>query len=336
MRHSTRRLSEHSEHGRAEKPSANSVESVVAVFFASGQTATALTQASSDSICSSLSLPVGGILSSALWRIATKSLYRCSTSSSTSTSTSPTFVRLYGAWVYALLFAIIFVETGVVVMPFLPGDSLLFVVGAMCGAGLMSLPLVARAALARGGARQPEQLRDRPPLRAARVPAGRTRAASTSKAFDQAHAFYETLRRHHDRRRALHAVPAHLRAVRRRRRADDAHASSRSTTSAAARSGSAASRSPAMLFGNIPWVKEQPRQDHLGAILLPGAAGSHRRLAGAGEAAGEGRLIRRARGRTRGSAARASPSASRSPRARARGGLRRPVAGRRCDRLRGT
>src|SRR5260221_2288486 len=52
-----------------------------------------------------------------------------------------TFVQAYGAWVYALLFAIIFVETGVVVMPFLPGDSLLFVVGAMCGAGLMSLPL---------------------------------------------------------------------------------------------------------------------------------------------------------------------------------------------------
>jgi membrane-associated protein len=36
---------------------------------------------------------------------------------------------------------IIFVETGVVVMPFLPGDSLLFVVGALCGLGLMSLPL---------------------------------------------------------------------------------------------------------------------------------------------------------------------------------------------------
>ena len=52
-----------------------------------------------------------------------------------------TFVRSYGAWVYALLFAIIFVETGIVVMPFLPGDSLLFVVGAMCGIGLMSLPL---------------------------------------------------------------------------------------------------------------------------------------------------------------------------------------------------
>ena len=52
-----------------------------------------------------------------------------------------TFVEAYGAWVYALLFLIIFVETGVVVMPFLPGDSLLFVVGALCGAGLMNLPL---------------------------------------------------------------------------------------------------------------------------------------------------------------------------------------------------
>jgi len=51
------------------------------------------------------------------------------------------FVQAYGTWVYALLFVIIFVETGVVVMPFLPGDSLLFVVGALCGAGLMSLPL---------------------------------------------------------------------------------------------------------------------------------------------------------------------------------------------------
>ena len=51
------------------------------------------------------------------------------------------FVATYGAWVYALLFLIIFVETGVVVMPFLPGDSLLFVVGTMCGVGLMSYPL---------------------------------------------------------------------------------------------------------------------------------------------------------------------------------------------------
>ena len=52
------------------------------------------------------------------------------------------FVRDHGTWVYALLFVIIFVETGLIVMPFLPGDSLLFVVGAMCGVGLMNYPLV--------------------------------------------------------------------------------------------------------------------------------------------------------------------------------------------------
>jgi membrane-associated protein len=51
------------------------------------------------------------------------------------------FTQNYGTWVYALLFAIIFVETGLVVMPFLPGDSLLFIVGTLCGVGLLSLPV---------------------------------------------------------------------------------------------------------------------------------------------------------------------------------------------------
>jgi membrane-associated protein len=55
------------------------------------------------------------------------------------------FVAAYGVWVYALLFLIIFVETGVVVMPFLPGDSLLFVVGTLCGAGAMDLWPATRA-----------------------------------------------------------------------------------------------------------------------------------------------------------------------------------------------
>ncbi len=51
------------------------------------------------------------------------------------------FVAMHGAWVYALLFLVIFVETGFVITPFMPGDSLLFVVGALCGLELMSLPL---------------------------------------------------------------------------------------------------------------------------------------------------------------------------------------------------
>jgi membrane-associated protein len=52
------------------------------------------------------------------------------------------FVQAYGHWVYVLLFAIIFVETGLVVMPFLPGDSLLFVAGALAGTGAMNYPLL--------------------------------------------------------------------------------------------------------------------------------------------------------------------------------------------------
>jgi membrane-associated protein len=51
-------------------------------------------------------------------------------------------VSQYGVWVYALLFAIIFVETGLVIMPFLPGDSLLFVCGALAAVGGLSLPLL--------------------------------------------------------------------------------------------------------------------------------------------------------------------------------------------------
>ena len=52
------------------------------------------------------------------------------------------FVAQHGAWVYGLLFVIVFCETGLVVTPFLPGDSLLFVVGALAAAGGMSIALV--------------------------------------------------------------------------------------------------------------------------------------------------------------------------------------------------
>lgn len=51
------------------------------------------------------------------------------------------FVGTYGVWVYGLLFLIIFAETGFVVTPFLPGDSLLFAAGALCAAGAMNAAL---------------------------------------------------------------------------------------------------------------------------------------------------------------------------------------------------
>jgi membrane-associated protein len=49
-------------------------------------------------------------------------------------------VRAYGTWVYAMLFAIVFAETGFVVTPFLPGDSLLFAAGALCATGALGAP----------------------------------------------------------------------------------------------------------------------------------------------------------------------------------------------------
>ena len=61
-------------------------------------------------------------------------------------------LQQYGAWVYVLLFAIIFCETGLVVTPFLPGDSLLFIAGALAAGGgidvhVLALVLVAAAVL---------------------------------------------------------------------------------------------------------------------------------------------------------------------------------------------
>ena len=49
----------------------------------------------------------------------------------------------YGAWVYGLIFVIVFAETGLVVTPILPGDSLLFAAGALCGAGLLNPVIMA-------------------------------------------------------------------------------------------------------------------------------------------------------------------------------------------------
>ena len=50
-------------------------------------------------------------------------------------------VAAYGTWVYGILFAIVFAETGFVVTPFLPGDSLLFATGALCATGALQTPI---------------------------------------------------------------------------------------------------------------------------------------------------------------------------------------------------
>lgn len=100
------------------------------------------------------------------------------------------FVLAYGLWVYALLFLIVFVETGLVVMPFLPGDSLLFIVGALSGAGLMEFVPACAVLLAAA------ILGDQCNYSMGRWIGPKVFQWENSrwfnrKAFDQAHAFYE-------------------------------------------------------------------------------------------------------------------------------------------------
>ncbi|MFM1907114.1 MAG: hypothetical protein RLZZ591_791 [Pseudomonadota bacterium] len=101
------------------------------------------------------------------------------------------FVQSYGAWVYALLFLIVFVETGLVVMPFLPGDSLLFVVGALCGVGMMDFSVACAVLLVAA------VLGDQCNYTIGRYFGPKVFQWEDSRffnkrAFDQAHAFYET------------------------------------------------------------------------------------------------------------------------------------------------
>lgn len=98
-------------------------------------------------------------------------------------------VQEHGTWVYLVLFVIVFVETGLVVMPLLPGDSLLFVVGAMGGAGLLNLPLaMGLLVIAAIAGDQCNYLIGR--YFGQRLLDSQTRWFNR-KAYDQAHAFYE-------------------------------------------------------------------------------------------------------------------------------------------------
>jgi membrane-associated protein len=179
-----------------------------------------------------------------------------------------TFVQSYGAWVYALLFAIIFIETGVVVMPFLPGDSLLFVVGALAGAGLMNLPLVLAlliAAAILGNQSNYAIGRYFGP----RVFQWESSRFFNKEAFDQAHAFYEkyggvtiVLARFMPFLRTFAPFVAGVAQMTRSK-----------FTFFDVTGGTLWVGSVTMagyLFGNIPWVKANLDKIIWGAIMLPG------------------------------------------------------------------
>jgi membrane-associated protein len=178
------------------------------------------------------------------------------------------FVQNYGAWVYALLFLIIFVETGVVVMPFLPGDSLLFVVGAMCGVGMMSLPL--SMALLTVAAILGDQCnyaigRHVGP----RVFQWESSRFFNRRAFDQTHAFYEKYG-------GITIVVARFMPFLRTFAPFVAGVANMTRSKFTAYNVSGALlwvvgiTSIGYLFGNLPWVKEHLDKIIWGAILIPG------------------------------------------------------------------
>ena len=178
------------------------------------------------------------------------------------------FVRNYGAWVYALLFAIIFVETGLVVMPFLPGDSLLFVVGTMCASGLMSLPLVlALLWLAAVAGNQSNYAIGR--YFGPRVFQWESSRWFNRKAFDQAHAFYE-------RYGGITIVAARFMPFVRTFApfvAGVAQMTRRKFTMYDVSGGALWVGSVTLagyLFGSIPWVKDNLEKIIWATILLPG------------------------------------------------------------------
>jgi membrane-associated protein len=178
------------------------------------------------------------------------------------------FVLGYGAWVYALLFLIIFVETGVVVMPFLPGDSLLFVVGALCGLGLMNLPLTYALLIAAA------VLGNQTNYAIGRKVGQRVFQWDQSRwfnrrAFDQAHAFYEkyggvtlVVGRFMPFVRTFAPFVAGVAAMTRRR------FTFFDVTGGVLWVGSLVTAG--YLFGNVPWVQQNLSKIIWAMILIPG------------------------------------------------------------------
>ena len=178
------------------------------------------------------------------------------------------FVAAYGPWVYALLFLIVFVETGVVVMPFLPGDSLLFVVGTLCGAGLMDLPL-ALAVLASAAILGDQCNYSIGRFVGPKVFQWENTRFFNRRAFDQAHAFYEKyggvtiiLARFFPFLRTFVPFVAGVAQMTRSKFTLYNLVGGLLWVGGVTTAG--------VLFGNIPWVKEHLDKIIWGFILLPG------------------------------------------------------------------
>jgi len=184
-----------------------------------------------------------------------------------------TFVHTYGAWVYALLFLIIFVETGVVVMPFLPGDSLLFVVGTLAGVGLMSLPLSMALLIAAAVAgNQCNYAIGR--YFGPRVFKWEQSRFFNKRAFEQAHAFYErhggitlVLARFMPFVRTFAPFVAGVAQMTRRRFTFFDITGGTLWVVSLVGAG--------YLFGNIPWVKENLDKIIWAMILIPGLVAAY-------------------------------------------------------------
>lgn len=178
------------------------------------------------------------------------------------------FVARHGAWVYALLFAIVFCETGLVVTPFLPGDSLLFVVGAMCGVGMLNLPLA--IALLTAAAILGDQCNYAIGRRVGpRVFQWENSRYFNKRAFDQTHAFYEKYG-------GVTIVVARFMPFLRTFAPFVAGVASMTRSRFTAYNVSGALlwvvgiTTVGYLFGNLPWVKEHLDKIIWAAILIPG------------------------------------------------------------------
>ena len=105
------------------------------------------------------------------------------------------FVATYGTWVYGILFGIIFAETGLVVTPFLPGDSLLFATGALAATGVLNpwlaFALLAVAAFTGNAVNYSIGRRVGPAIFTGTADAGVLGRLMNREYLDRAHAFFE-------------------------------------------------------------------------------------------------------------------------------------------------